>query len=129
LAALIDGALFARVVGPQAAFLVAFDQDADHDSLNFRWFQARYRHFLYVDRVAVAPAHARAGHGARLYSDVFARARAMGHPVICAEVNSDPPNQASLAFHDRQGFAAVGEQWMPCGTKAVRYFARDIAPA
>jgi len=128
IASLAGGALFARVIAPRAAFLIAFDQDADHDSLNFQWFRARYPRFIYVDRIAVDAAHAGAGHGGRLYDEVFDRARAMCYPVVCAEVNSDPPNQASLAFHDRQGFAAVDEQWLPGGDKAVRYFVREVAP-
>ena len=37
-----------------AGFVLAFGSDARHDSVNFGWFAARYRSFLYVDRVVVA---------------------------------------------------------------------------
>ena len=37
------------------AFLIAFDQDAISASPNFQWFKSRYKRFVYVDRVIVAP--------------------------------------------------------------------------
>jgi uncharacterized protein len=38
------------------AFLIALDQDALSGSPNFQWFKTRYRRFVYIDRVIVAPA-------------------------------------------------------------------------
>ena len=37
-----------------AGFVLAFGSDVHHDSVNFRWFAARYPCFLYVDRVVVS---------------------------------------------------------------------------
>lgn len=120
LLALVDRAFLARVVGPDRALLIAFDQDADYDSPNFLWFRDRYRRFVYVDRIAVA-ASARGGGLARmLYRDLFQAARDAGHVQIVCEVNSDPPNPASDAFHASLGFAEVGRAELANG-KQVRY--------
>ena len=45
------------------AFLLAFAPRADYDSPNYRWFDARYDDFLYVDRVVVSSRMHRAGLG------------------------------------------------------------------
>lgn len=123
LAELVSKAALARAIDGEA-FLLAMDQDADYDSWNFQWFRARYANFLYVDRVAVASSAAGGGQGKRLYADVYEQARALGVPMVCAEVNADPPNHASLAFHEKQGFQTVGEAPVPGRGKSVRFFTR-----
>jgi hypothetical protein len=45
--------------------------------------------------------------------------------VVC-EVNADPPNPASDAFHTALGFAEVGSASIHAGSKTVRYLARRI---
>jgi uncharacterized protein len=123
---LIDQAFYARRIGEVEAFLLAFDQDADYDSPNFLWFKSRYRRFVYIDRIAVS-AHARGrGHARRLYHDLFNVAARNGHDIVVCEVNSDPPNPASDAFHAALGFSAVGHASIHGGKKSVRYFARSI---
>lgn len=120
LLALVDRAFLARVIGPDRALLIAFDQDADYDSPNFLWFRDRYPRFVYVDRIAVA-ASARGGGLARnLYQDLFQAARDAGHGQIVCEVNSLPPNPASDAFHASLGFSEVGRAELGNG-KQVRY--------
>lgn len=46
--------------------------------------------------------------------------------MVCCEVNSDPPNPASDAFHARLGFAEVGAAAIHGGAKSVRYLARPL---
>lgn len=123
---LLGEAFLARRIGRLHAFLLSFDQSADYDSPNFLWFRARRARFVYVDRIVVA-AHAR-GHGlARLlYEELFAAARAAGHDTICCEVNSDPPNPASDAFHAALGFHEVGAAPLPGHAKSVRYFEKAL---
>ena len=125
LARLLRLATLARGIEGQA-FVLVMDQGAAYDSWNFLWFRPRYDHFLYVDRIAVASTAAGQGLGGRLYADLFAIAADHGYPRVCAEVNSDPPNDASLAFHDRQGFETVGEEPVPGRGKSVRFFTRPI---
>lgn len=123
---MIDGAFYARGCGGNAAFLLAFDQSAVYSSPNFLWFRSHYPRFVYVDRIVVAP-HARGRGLARvLYEDLFKRARASGHTTVCCEVNSEPPNPASDAFHAALGFLEVGSARIHDGTKSVRYFRRDL---
>lgn len=126
LARLSEAAFAARVADPAAAFLLAFDQDADYDSPNFLWFRARYDRFVYVDRVAVSDAHRRKGLAAALYDDLAQAAREVGHTRIVCEVNSDPPNPGSDAFHAARGFRPVGDALLEDRGKSVRYLACDL---
>lgn len=127
LSELVKRAFYARRIGMLEAFLLAFDQDADYDSPNFLWFKARYPGFVYVDRIAVSAAARGRGHARRLYEDLFASAAAKGHDFVVCEVNSDPPNPASDAFHAALGFAEVGHASIHGGKKSVRYYARLLA--
>ncbi|TJV44101.1 MAG: GNAT family N-acetyltransferase [Mesorhizobium sp.] len=123
---LLGEAFYTRRIGDLEAFIMTFDQDASYDSPNFVWFRERYDRFVYVDRVVVA-AHARGrGHARLLYQDLFDHARRAGHTLVTCEVNSDPPNPASDAFHAALGFAEVGDAVIHGGEKAVRYYARQI---
>ena len=123
---LLARAFFARRVGAVEAFIIGFDETADYDSPNFLWFQARYPRFAYVDRIAVDAAARGRGHARRLYEAFFDHARAAGHAVVACEVNSDPPNPGSDAFHAALGFREVGQASVYGGTRAVRYYARAL---
>ena len=119
----------AHVGGAPVAFLLGLDGPGlDYRSENYAWFSAAYDRFLYVDRVVVAP-HARSrGLGGRLY-DAFADfGTRVGHSVLCAEVNIDPPNPGSLRFHEHHGFRPVGEQDTKGGSVRVRMLARELRP-
>jgi uncharacterized protein len=123
---LVRQAFSARRVGQIDACLLAFDQDTDYDSPNFLWFRSRYPRFVYVDRIVVA-AHARGRGLARLlYRDLFAEAARAGHDRVVCEVNSQPPNPASDAFHAAHGFAEVGSAAIDGGRKTVRYLLRSL---
>ncbi|MEO1293443.1 MAG: GNAT family N-acetyltransferase [Pseudomonadota bacterium] len=107
-----------------AGFAFCLRERAAYQSPNYRWFEARYDAFLYVDRIAVASTARSLGLGAALYAAVFEAAEQAGLPV-CAEVNTAPPNPGSLRFHKRLGFREVGEQVYVPGEKAVVYVMRD----
>ena len=126
LSELVARAFHARRIGDIEAFLLAFDQDADYDSPNFLWFRTRYPRFVYVDRIAVAASARGRGHARKLYDDLFATARAAGFGIVVCEVNADPPNPASDAFHAALGFSEVGQAAIHDGKKTVRYFARSL---
>ena len=42
-------------------------------------------------------------------------------PILCCEVNIDPPNPVSDAFHAFFGFVEVGWAFLPDRGKSVRY--------
>ena len=123
---LLGEAFYARRIGALEAFIMTFDQDAHYDSPNFLWFRERYPRFVYVDRVVVAGEARGRGHARRLYEDLFVEVAHAGHSVVTCEVNADPPNPASDAFHAALGFAEVGDAVIHGGKKAVRYYLRQI---
>ena len=108
---LVRNASYARAVefnGALEAFLLALGPGTGYESANYRWFSENYPEFLYIDRIAVVD-HARgSGHGSALYDDLAAFALGTW-PCITAEVNLEPPNPRSIAFHERHGFERVGE--------------------
>lgn len=122
LAAFVEWAPFIRVVeheGTIVAFLVGLTEGAPYDSPNFGWFSARHPSFAYIDRVAIDEAQRGAGWGPALYREFEAWARVEGKPVLCAEVNTEPPNPRSLRFHDLFGFEMV-DQFEPTGSPDYR---------
>lgn len=76
-----------------------------YGSLNYAWFNENFADFLYVDLIAVAPEHRDRGIGSELYRRVAAH----GDSPVAAEVSLDPPNPASMRFHQRHGFERIGE--------------------
>ena len=126
LTALVTKAAYARVVDEAAAFLIAFDQDAGYDSPNFLWFRARFSRFIYVDRIAVSDAHRGRGCARILYEDLFRYAFRDNHEVIVCEVNTEPPNPSSDAFHQAMGFTEMGAAHLKDRDKMVRYLRRPL---
>lgn len=126
LSELVGKACHARRIGNGEAFLLVFDQDADYDSPNFLWFKQRYPRFLYVDRIVVAASARGKGHARTLYDDLFSQASAKGHDVVVCEINADPPNPVSEAFHAALGFSQVGSAIIHDGKKSVGYYARSL---
>jgi predicted GNAT superfamily acetyltransferase len=122
---LIANASHALLIGPAEALLLAFDQDADYDSPNFLWFRERHERFVYVDRIVVSASARGKGHGSRLYRHLFGEAARAGYPLVTCEVNVEPPNPVSEAFHGALGFSAVGAATLGAG-KAVRYYTRPL---
>jgi predicted GNAT superfamily acetyltransferase len=108
------------------AFLIALDQDAIYASPNFRWFKARYRRFVYVDRVIVASSARGRGLARALYNELFEVAAGAGHSLINCEVNVRPPNPASHAFHASLGFREVGRGARDDEAKIVSYLVRIL---
>jgi predicted GNAT superfamily acetyltransferase len=123
---LMAQAFFAGRVGEADGLLIAFDQDADYDSPNFLWFRSRYARFVYVDRVAVAPAARGQGIARRLYLELFRQAEQRGHDKILCEINEIPPNPESDLFHAALGFTQIGSGSIHGGEKQVRYMAHYL---
>lgn len=120
LARLLSIAFYARGYAGPAAFLIAFDQNAPYVNQNFQFFHQRFEQFVYIDRVITASYARRRGLARKLYEDLFVRARAAGQSTVGCEVNMDPPNEISDAFHASLGFKKVGRGRLNNG-KAVRY--------
>lgn len=122
LAALHDQASYHRVVSSAdgiVAFALALREGAEYDSPNYRWFSERGGTFLYIDRIVVSSGCQQLGLGTALYDDLIATAHSAGVPRIVCEVDIEPLNAPSIAFHDRRGFVEVGTQWIKGGAKRV----------
>ena len=117
---------YARVAvrdGAVVGFVFAIRHGTAYWSANYAWFTQRYDAFLYLDRVVVGPEARSTGVGRALYDDLVAFA--VGRwPRVALEVNLDPPNPASLAFHAAMGFARVGERHYDGG--AVAMLVREV---
>lgn len=104
--------------GAFAGFVVTVASGAAFASENFAWFTERYPDFTYLDRIVVHEDARRLGLARRVYAEVEART-ALTAPLLALEVNTDPPNEASLAFHAGRGFEPVGERFIVDHTVAM----------
>jgi predicted GNAT superfamily acetyltransferase len=104
--------------GAFAGFLLTFRPGTAYDSENYRWFSGRYDDFYYLDRIVLVDRFRRLGLGGQVYDEVERRARAHGRMAL--EVNLDPPNVGSLAFHDKRGFVEVGTLGSPGHVVSLR---------
>jgi uncharacterized protein len=119
LSAMINDSFFS-ITHETDGLLIAFDQDADYDGINFHWFKARYPSFVYVDRVIIGPSLRGKGVGRDYYRRLFDYAKSAGHSHVTCEINIIPPNPVSMAFHDSLGFIEVGTAALENG-KSVSY--------
>ncbi|NNC76206.1 MAG: GNAT family N-acetyltransferase [Acidimicrobiia bacterium] len=105
--------------------LVTFAPGTGYDSANYRWLSQRFDDFRYVDRVVVAATHKRRGLGRGLYEVLEAHARVVGTSRLVCEVNVEPPNPQSIAFHTEIGWRPVDDLEHAPG-KVVRYFEKPL---
>lgn len=123
---MIANAFSATCVSGTSALLIAFDQNAQYDNPNFEWFGERWSRFVYIDRVIVAEGHRGEGLARLLYGDLFARMKDTGHQRVGCEVNVDPPNPGSDAFHSKLGFVEQGRAALQDRGRMVRYLAKEL---
>ena len=129
MAALLDSAGFtfaARDGEILIGFVIGMRAGADYASENYRFFDSRSSDFLYVDRIVIDEAQRGSGRGRALYAAVFELARVEALREVTCEVNLDPPNPGSLAFHDRLGFTRIGEQETKGGSVTVALLAAVV---
>lgn len=131
----LDAETLARIVAMSAYFRVVEDAEGlagfvlclphgrEYWSGNYRWFSERYDDFLYLDRVVVAERVRGQGVGTMLYAELHETTRGRW-PRVVLEVNLDPPNPGSVRFHERLGYARVGERHYDGG--AVIMYARAL---
>lgn len=93
--------------GQTAGFVLVFGPGTAYDSANYQWFSAEFGdRFAYLDRVVVDPVFRRRGLAGLVYDEL--EERAVERHRLVLEVNLDPPNTPSLAFHRGRGFRQVG---------------------
>ena len=111
---------FFSIADDAHGLLIAFDQHAPYDGVNFHWFKARNDRFIYIDRIIVAVHTRGKGLARHYYTRLFEQARAAGHERVTCEINLDPPNPESVIFHTNMGFTEVGQATLENG-KTVSY--------
>ncbi|RAI03006.1 GNAT family N-acetyltransferase [Acuticoccus sediminis] len=115
-----------RTAGAVSGLVLTIPEGRPYDSANYRWFSGQFDTFLYVDRVVVAPEARGLGVGRALYMDTFARTQSLGRPRVCAEVNVEPPNPGSMAFHAAMGFNVLLDRFNESAGKTVRMMERPV---
>lgn len=107
-----------------AGFAVVLPPGTAYDSVNYRWFGARYETFGYLDRIVVSPERRRRGVAGMLYDAAEDASRPAGR-MVC-EVYVEPPNGPSLAFHSGRGYTEVGRLLQANG-KTCTMLVRELA--
>ncbi len=111
---------FAAVSGDEfLGFVMGFEPGIEYESLNYRYFENRGIDHLYIDRIVVAEAARGMRVGQTLYHRVVDLAVDQGRAEVTCEVNVEPPNPSSLAFHSRLGFSEVDRQSTGYATVAL----------
>jgi predicted GNAT superfamily acetyltransferase len=88
-------------------YLISIASGGRYTGEEYRWFEAQFATFLYIDQVAVAPTHRRVGVAAALYKRIACLAAERGFDRLVCEVNLRPANPGSLRFHASQGFTML----------------------
>jgi uncharacterized protein len=94
------------VDGAFGGFVITFRSGTPYESDYYSWFGARYGNdFYYLDRIVLHEDFRRHGLGSFVYDEM--EAVAAMHHRLTLEVNVEPPNDVSLAFHAGRGFKEV----------------------
>jgi predicted GNAT superfamily acetyltransferase len=108
------------------AYMLVFARPCAYDGEEFQYFCSGLPEpFLYVDQIAIDPDHSRSGVGRQLYGALVELARSQQIRWLCCEVNTIPPNRASLDFHRSLGFSSIGNGDTLDGRR-VAYLARNV---
>ena len=105
-------------------FILAFEENQKYDSLNYQWFNYKYKNFIYIDRVVIIDDYQNQRLGKLLYAEIEENFKDRKN-FLLAEVNTFPMNQQSILFHERNGFTGVFEK-MYTTEYAVRFFEKKI---
>lgn len=103
--------------GATAGFVITFPAGTGYDSANYVAHARLADDFVYLDRIVIDPAHRRRGLASAAYDELEAAAAPTGRLLL--EVNVEPPNEPSLAFHRARGYLPVGELGTAAGGRVV----------
>lgn len=125
LSALLGHADYAQQLYAGEAALIAYDGNGPYRHKNVDWLSARLENYIYIDRVVIGASAQGQGAGRALYADLETTARARGHTHVACEVNTQPDNPGSHAFHRALGFDPIGDVERP-NSVSVRYYVRKL---
>lgn len=100
------------------AFLLAFREDSEYNSVNYQWFNRKYQFkeeplaqsFIYIDRIVIRGDKQSQGLGTRLYEDTINYAKSHGINILTCEYDFEPLNPISQSFHRKFKFYELGKQ-------------------
>lgn len=118
--------LIAEAGGVPAGFMILIQPGSAYPSDNYGWFEEQFDNHLYIDRIAVSKAAWGAGVGRALYEEAMQIAAALDEKRLTAEVNQDPPNPESMAFHAKLGFRHLVSRTSPRLGKVVAMLERPL---
>ena len=107
LISLSDMSLVAEIDNEVAGFMLVFAEGSDYDGVSYGWFDLNYDNFLYVDRIIIETSARGQGLASLFYRQLIDEARNLQKNCLLAEIDIEPPNHASLKFHQRFGFVEV----------------------
>lgn len=111
-----------RVLG----YLLSFSRDSAYDDSEICELRRRLAGpFFYICQVVIAPEHRGRQIGRTFYGALADTARRQGAQFLCCDVNTNPPNPESLAFHHRLGFVEIGAGTASNGF-AIAFLARRL---
>lgn len=109
-------------------FAWAMEPGSDYSSENYRFFERRGVPHFYIDRIVFSEPAQGLGLGQATYRHLFEQARSLGVTQVTCEVNLEPPNPRSLAFHHRMGFEDLATQQTKGGQVIVQLLVATVAP-
>lgn len=124
LADLLGQADYARQCLKGEAVLIAYNGNGPYRHKNVDWLSRRVGSYVYIDRIIIGAAAQGEGLGRLLYDDLIDFATQAGFSNIACEVNTNPDNPGSHAFHQKLGFQALEEETY--GGVSLRYYRRKL---
>jgi predicted GNAT superfamily acetyltransferase len=112
--------------GAVLGYLLSFASQSNYDDDEIRELRRLTKEpFLYICQVVIARDHRGRGIGRAFYEEVADAARREGTRLLCCDVNTNPPNPGSFAFHRRLGFVVIGSGTASNGM-AIAFLARSL---
>ena len=107
-----------KIEDTPVGFLIALLPGNPYESINYKWFENRYKSFIYVDRIVISSDYQDKGIGSFFYDHIKLSFYDRLNLMVC-EVNLIPKNTQSINFHKKYGFAEVGQQYTDQRKKLV----------
>ena len=107
-----------KIEDTPVGFLIALLPGHPYQSVNYKWFENRYKSFIYVDRIVISSDHQDKGIGSFFYDHIKLSFHDLLNSIVC-EINLIPKNDQSINFHKKYGFTEVGQQYTDQRKKLV----------
>lgn len=107
-------------------YLLSFSRESNYDDSEISELRRRLTEpFVYICQIVVASEYRKRGIARAFYAAVADTARDHGIRWLCCDVNINPPNPDSFAFHQRLGFREIGQGTASNGF-AIAYLALPL---